>query len=54
MTSFTISIFENKIFLEIINEISLFSEFKIKHFEDIDMCINNSKKEASIIVFFCK
>ena len=52
MTSFTISIFENKIFLEIINEISLFSEFKIKHFEDIDMCINNSKKEASIIVFF--
>ena len=52
MTSSTISIFENKIFLEIINEIGLFSEFKIKHYEDIDLCINNSKKNNSIIVFF--
>ena len=52
MTSSTISIFENKIFLEIINEIGLFSEFKIKYYEDINICINNSKKEDSIIIFF--
>ena len=52
MTSSTISIFENKIFLEIINEIGLFSEFEIKHYEDIDLCIDNSKNKPSIIVFF--
>ena len=52
MTTSTISIFENKIFLEIINEIGLFSEFKIKYYEDINICINNSKKEDSIIIFF--
>ena len=45
MTRSTISIFEKKIFLEIINEIGLFSEFKIKHYEDIDLCINNSEKD---------
>ena len=52
MTSSTISIFENKIFLEIINEVGLFSEFEIKHYEDIDLCIDNSKNKPSIIVFF--
>ena len=52
MISSTISIFENKIFLEIINEIGLFSEFEIKHYEDIDLCIDNSKNKPSIIVFF--
>lgn len=52
MISSTISIFENKIFLEIINEVGLFSEFEIKHYEDIDLCIDNSKNKPSIIVFF--
>ena len=52
MISSTISIFENKIFLEIINEVGLFSEFEIKHYEDIDLCIDNSKDKPSIIVFF--
>ena len=41
MISSTISIFENKIFLEIINEVGLFSEFEIKHYEDIDLRIDN-------------
>ena len=52
MTSSIISIFKNKIFLEIINEISLFSNFIIKHYEDIDVCIKNSQKDKSIIIFF--
>ena len=52
MTSSIISIFKNKIFLEIINEIGLFSNFIIKHYEDIDVCINNSQKDKSIIIFF--
>ncbi len=52
MTSSTISIFKNKIFLEIIKEISLFSEFTIKHYEDIDVCVHDAKKNNSIIIFF--
>jgi len=52
MTSSIISIFENKVFLKIINEISLFSNFKIKYYEDIDLCINNSQKNKSIIIIF--
>ena len=52
MISSIISIFKNKIFLEIINEIDLFSNFIIKHYEDIDVCINNSQKDKSIIIFF--
>ena len=52
MTSSIISIFKNKIFLEIINEIGLFSNFIIKHYEDIDVCINYSQKDKSIIIFF--
>ena len=52
MTSSIISIFKHKVFLEIINEISLFSNFKIKHYEDISLCIDNAKKDKSIIIIF--
>ena len=52
MITSTISIFNNKIFLEIINEISLFSEFKVKHYEDIDLCVNDTLKGNTIIIFF--
>ena len=46
MYNFTISIFNNKIFFEIINKIKLFSKFKIKHYEDKDLCIKDTKNGA--------
>ncbi len=52
MDNFTISIFNNKIFFEIINEIKLFSKFQIKHYEDLDLCINEAIKENKLVVFF--
>ena len=52
MDRFTISIFGNKILLEIISEIKLFSKFKIKHYEDLDLCINDAKKQDQLIIFF--
>ena len=52
MANSTISIFKNKIFSEIINEISLFSKFKIKYYEDINLCINDARIDNSIIIFF--
>ena len=52
MSSLTISIFENKIFYEIIKEIKLFSKYKIKYYEDLDLCIREAQKENLLVVFF--
>ena len=52
MSNLTISIFGNKSFLEIISEIKLFSKFKIKHYEDLDLCINDAEKLDQLVIFF--
>ena len=52
MDNLTISIFGNKIFLEIINEIKLFSKFKIKYYEDLDLCIKDAKTQNFLVIFF--
>ena len=52
MDNFTISIFGSKIFLEIINEVKLFSKFKIKYYENLDLCVKDAEKETQLVVFF--
>ena len=52
MDNFTISIFDNKIFFEIISEIKLFSKFKIKHYEDLSLCVKDAEKGNQLVVFF--
>ena len=52
MSDSTISIFGNKIFLEIINEIKLFTKFKINYYEDLDLCIKDAEKQNLLTVFF--
>ena len=52
MDNLSISIFSNKIFFEIIKEIKLFSKFKIKHYDDFDLCVKDAVKENQIVVFF--
>ena len=52
MNDFTISIFDNKIFFEIIKEIKLFSKFKIKYYEDLNKCVEDAQKMDQISVFF--
>jgi hypothetical protein len=52
MDNYTISIFNNKIFFQIISEIKLFSKFKIKHYDNIDLCIKDAEKKNQIAVFF--
>ena len=52
MDNLTISIFNNKIFLEIINEIKLFSKFKIKYYKDLDLCIKDAKEQNFLVIFF--
>ena len=46
MDNFTISIFGNKLFFEIINELKLCSEFKIKCYEDLSLCEKDAEKET--------
>ena len=52
MDNQSISIFGNKIFLEIIKEIKLFSKYVIKHYDNLDFCISDAKKENQVLVFF--
>ena len=52
MSVSTISIFGNKILLEIINELKLFSKFKIKYYEDADSCIKDAEKQNLLVIFF--
>ena len=52
MSNLTISIFGNKIFLEIINEIKLFSKFKIKYYEDLNLCVKDAEKQNLLVIFF--
>ena len=52
MSNFTISVFNNKIFFQIIKEIKLFSKFSIKHYEDLDLCIQDVEKGNQVVVFF--
>ena len=52
MNNLTISIFGNKIFLEIINEIKLFSKFKIKYYDDLDLCVKDAEKQNLLVIFF--
>ena len=52
MSNLTISIFGNKIFLEIINEIKLFSKFNIKYYNDLDLCIKDAIEQNLLVIFF--
>ena len=52
MDNHTLSIFGSKIFLEIINEVKLFSKFKIKFYDNLDFCIKDAEKESQLVVFF--
>ena len=47
-----IAIFQNKVFLEIINEIKLFSKFKIVFYEDLNLCIKDAEKGNQLVIFF--
>ncbi len=54
MTNLTISIINNKIFPEILKEVDLFSEFKIRHYDNLNFLNQDVKKVDQIIVYFYK
>ena len=52
MNKLTISIFENKVFLEILKENRLFRETQISFFENYDEESINKVNKNSVVVFF--
>ncbi len=52
MNSPTISIFKNQILSNILSELSYFSKFKIKFYDEIDLCIKESTNHNELIIFF--
>ena len=52
MDKLTISIFGNQIFSEIINEIKLFSKFKLKFYDNFDLCTKDAESYDQLVVFF--
>ena len=52
MSYLTISIFGNKIFSEIINELQLFSKFKIGYYDDLSLCVKNAIKHNGLVILF--
>ena len=48
----TISIFGNKIFSEILSEMKFFSKYKVKYYDDIDLCIKDAENNNEFVVFF--
>ena len=52
MSKLTISIFGNKIFLEIINEIKLFSQYKVKFYNNLNLCTKDAVYHDQLVIFF--
>ena len=50
MGNFTISIFGNKIFFEIINELKIFSKYKTEYHENIDLCFDETVKASNLAI----
>ena len=52
MDNLTILIVGNQIFPEIINELKLFSKFKIKFYDDLSLCIKEIASQDQLVIFF--
>ena len=52
MDKLTISIFGNQIFLEIMNELKLFSKYKIEFYDNLNFCSKNAVRNDHLAIFF--
>ena len=52
MDKLTISIVGNQIFSEIINEIKLFSKFKLKFYDNLDLFTKDAVNHNQLVIFF--
>ena len=54
MNNLTISIFGNKILSDIANEIKLFSNFKIKFYDNFDLCMEEAENFEQLVIMFLR
>ena len=52
MDELTILIFGNQTFSEIINEIKLFSKFKLKFYDNLDLCTKDAVDHNQLVILF--
>ena len=52
MKNLTISVFGNQIFSEILNELKLFSDVKIKYYDDLSLCKKEAKNKDYLLIYF--
>ena len=52
MGNLTISIFGNKIFSEIVSELKLFSKYKTKNYDDINLYAHDAVQDNQLSIFF--
>ena len=52
MSNLIISVFENQIFFEILNELQLFSKYKIKFYKNISLYKKDVSKTEELLIFF--
>ena len=52
MKNLTISVFGNQIFSEILNELKLFSDAKIKYYDDLLLCKKEAENKGHLLIYF--
>ena len=52
MDKLIIPVFGNKIFFEILNEIKLFSKFRLKFYDNLDLCTKEAMNHDQLAIFF--
>ena len=52
MSNLTISVYGNQILFEIMKELKLFSKFKIKFYEDLNICIKDAVNNEQLVIYF--
>ena len=52
MNNLTILIFGNQIFSEILSELKLFSDVKIKYYDDLSLCKREAKNKDYLLIYF--
>ena len=54
MNNITLSILGNNVLLKILKEVKLFSKYNIKSYENINLCIQDSRKKNYLIILFSR
>jgi len=52
MKNLTISVFGNQTFSEILKELKLFSDVKIKHYDDLLQCKKDAESKGNLLIYF--